>query len=136
LNGDLPSKPPIERPMLSKGVADESKGIYAAMERLAFSEALNRIWICVGRLNQHVDKEAPWTLAKTQPAKLKFLLFDLVWSLRIIAGWIYPFMPQTAAKMQMQLGVRKFPAPLTADEVLTGQVQTKIQKAPPLFPRK
>jgi methionyl-tRNA synthetase len=136
LHGELPHKPPIERPMLSKGVADESKGIYDAMERLAFADALNRIWACVGRLNQHIDKEAPWKMDKTEPEKLKFLLFDLVWSLRMIAGWIYPFMPRTAAHMQMQLGVRQFPAPLTAEDVLSGQVQTKIQKAPPLFPRK
>jgi methionyl-tRNA synthetase len=136
LQGELPKKPPIERPMMTKSVADESKAICNAMERLAFSEALNRIWLCIGRLNQHVDKEAPWKMEKAQSEKLKFLLFDLVWSLRMIAGWIYPFMPQTAARMQMQLGVRQFPAPLTADEVLSGQVQTKIQKAPPLFPRK
>jgi methionyl-tRNA synthetase len=136
LHGELPRKPPIERPMLSKAVADESKGIYEAMERLAFGDALNRIWACVGRLNAHVDKEAPWKMGKSDSNKLKFLLFDLVWSLRIIAGWIYPFMPQTAANMQMQLGVRQFPSPLTAEEVLSGEVKTKIQKAPPLFPRK
>lgn len=135
LKGELPTKPTLDGPMLSKEIADQSKAIYDAMERLAFSEALGLIWACVGRLNKHINDEQPWKKFVTEPDKVKTLLFDLVSCLRIIAGWIEPFMPQIATKMQMELGVRKFPAALTADEVLTGQVQTKIQKAPPLFPR-
>ncbi len=136
LSGELPRRPPLERPLKTKEVADRSPAIYESMERLAFSEALGIIWGVVGELNRTVDQEAPWKLAKSDPEKLKFLLFDLVWSLRIIAGWIAPFMPQTAAKIQAQLGVRQFPVPLTAEEVLRGSQEHRIQKAPPLFPRK
>jgi len=136
LQGEMPRRPPLERPFISKEVAAESSGIYEAIGRLALQDALNRIWAVVGRLNRHVDLEAPWKRAKTEPERVKFLLFDLVWSLRIVAGWLGPFMPQTSARMQAQLGVRQFPSPLTAEEVLTGVAQTKIQKAPPLFPRK
>ena len=38
---------------------------------------------------------------------------------------------------EAQVGVRQFPAPLTAEEVLAGGPSgARIQKAPPLFPRK
>ncbi|MBI4386308.1 MAG: class I tRNA ligase family protein, partial [Elusimicrobia bacterium] len=136
LGGELPRRPPLERPFNSKGVADESTAIYAAMESLAFQEALNRIWAVIGRLNRLIDKEAPWKMAEKEPEKLRFLLFDLVWSLRIIAGWIAPFMPQTSAKMQALLGVRRPVAAMTPQEVLEGASDAKILKGPPLFPRK
>jgi len=136
LKGELPKKPRMEQAMLSKDIADQSRAIYDAMESLAFSDALGRIWACIGRLNKHVNDEQPWKRFATEPERVKFLLFDLVSSLRIIASWIEPFMPQTAAKMQMELGVRRISHPLTADEVLSGEMQRKIQKAPPLFPRK
>ncbi|MEK7657554.1 MAG: methionine--tRNA ligase [Elusimicrobiota bacterium] len=135
LAGALPARPLVDRP-LAKDVLAQAPKIEEAMERLAFQEALNLIWGEVGRLNRHVDKEAPWKLAKTDPEALKFLLFDLVWCLRMIAGWIYPFMPSTSAKMQAALGVRQFPAPLTPEEVLGGPSGEKIAKSPPLFPRK
>lgn len=134
LGGELPRKPPLERPFMCKEVANEAQAIYDSMEKLAFSDALNRIWSCIGKLNRHVDQSAPWQLVKTEPEKVKLLLFDLVWSLRIIAGWLAPFMPETATKMQTQLGVRRLA--MTAEEVLTGPTDSKVHKAPPLFPRK
>ncbi|MBI4425360.1 MAG: methionine--tRNA ligase [Elusimicrobia bacterium] len=136
LAGELPAKPPAERPVKSREASAAGEEISAAMERLAFHDALNRIWAVIGGLNKHIDDEKPWVLSKTDPERLKTVLFDVVWSLRLVAGWLSPFMPQIAAKIQMQLGVRKFPAPLTAEEVLEGPSGARIQKGPPLFPRK
>ena len=104
---------------------------------MAFQDALNLIWQGVRRLNEHVDKNKPWKMAKEEDIEpLKTLLFDLVTSLRMIAGWLTPFMPQTAAKIQSQLGVRKFPSAVTAEEILSGPTGEKISKGPALFPRK
>jgi methionyl-tRNA synthetase len=71
-------------------------------------------------------------------AQCELVLFDLVWSLRLVGGWIDPFMPNTAAKIQMQLGVRRYPEALTADDVLAGinEHPGQIHKGPVLFPRK
>jgi methionyl-tRNA synthetase len=88
------------------------------MDALAFHDALAKIWSAVGSLNQYVNAESPWKWAPQELDRAKALLFDLVSSLRLIAGWITPFMPQTAAKLQSQLG------------------GTRIQKGPALFPRK
>ena len=136
IQGNLPKRPALEEDFKTSQIAKRSPEIAAAMERLAFSEALEIIWSCVRLLNEHVNATAPWKLFKTDPDKVKPILFDLVWSLRIIAGWIEPFMPRTAAAMQAQLGVRQFPMPLTPEEVLHGPNGDRIQKGPPLFPPK
>lgn len=137
LQGRLPQKPKLDESFQAATIAKQTQDIAACMERLAFSDALGKIWACVSQLNQHVNATAPWKLVKTDPDKVRLILFDLVWSLRIITGWLEPFMPQTAAKIQAQLGVRQFPIPLTPEEVLAGTpMGDKIHKAPPLFPRK
>ncbi|MBI5596814.1 MAG: methionine--tRNA ligase [Elusimicrobia bacterium] len=132
LNGDLPGKPDLAKSPITKAALDAAPAIAEAMDRLAFQDALNRIWAVVGGLNLAVDQRKPWVLAKTDMDALRTFLFDLVGALRVVAGWTTPFMPQTAAKIQMALGVRLAKGPLTAAEVLDG----RIQKSPPLFPRK
>ncbi|OGR86665.1 MAG: methionine--tRNA ligase [Elusimicrobia bacterium RIFCSPHIGHO2_02_FULL_57_9] len=138
LNGVLPKRPDPEKDFYPQKIAQKTASIAAAMERLDFSGALTRIWAVISELNQRVNKEEPWKVAKTDPEKVKIILFDLVWSLRIVTGWLEPFMPQTAAKIQSQLGVRQFPEPLSAEQVLAGVRSGigKIHKGPPLFPRK
>lgn len=135
LGGVLPQRPPLDRPFLSKEVATETSAIAESMEKIAFQDALNRIWAVISRLNKTVDSEKPWEMAEKDPEKLKFFLFDMVWSLRIIAGWIEPFMPHKSAQMQSMLGVRRADPNFSAEEVLSG-TNEKIQKGPPLFPRK
>lgn len=133
LDGELPAKPPLTRPFLSAEIAKESTPIAEAIERLAFHEALNRIWGVLRRLNRDVDQKKPWEKAKSDLDDVRLLLFDWVWCLRIVAGWLYPFMPRTAAAMQARLGVRN-PDP---GKPFPGKERfARIEKGPPLFPRK
>ena len=132
LEGALPGKPDLAKSPITKAALDAAPAIAESMDRMAFQDALNRIWAVVGELNLAVDQRKPWVMAKTDMEALRVFLFDLVGALRVIAGWTAPFMPQTAAKIQMALGVRLAKGPLTAAEVLDG----RIQKSPPLFPRK
>ncbi|MBI5625089.1 MAG: methionine--tRNA ligase [Elusimicrobia bacterium] len=127
LDGQLPRGTDLSKAPQASRLSSEAGAFGAAMRKLAFSDALAIAWAGVGRLNGHVNATAPWALAKTDMDKTREILCDLVISLRIIAGWIEPFMPQTAAKMQSQLGVRRFP---------DGPPAEKISKGPPLFPRK
>lgn len=137
LGGELPPKPPPKLPFLNAETVKKNVPIAQDMEALRFQDALNKIWEVIRMLNRQVDKEAPWAKASSDPEGVKSLLFDLVWCLRTVAGWLAPFMPQTAAKIQSQLGVRQFPSPWTAEEVMSGAPSgTRIQKGPPLFPRK
>jgi|CXWL01.1.fsa_nt_gi methionyl-tRNA synthetase len=138
MGGKLPTKPPLAGDFYTTTVAKRTADISAKMEELDFHGALDVIWEVIRSLNARVNEKAPWKLAKDDLAQCELVLFDMVWSLRLVAGWIEPFMPQTAAKIHMQLGVRLFPDALTADDVLAG-VKARpglIQKGPVLFPRK
>ena len=128
LGGATPGRADEDKPSLAKEFAAKGPDIEARMEALDFCGALGLIWEGVGRLNSYVNEKTPWKLVKTDKEATKQVLHDLVRCLRIVAGWIEPFMPQTAAKMHSQLGVRR------ADDGAEGA--GRIQKAPPLFPRK
>jgi methionyl-tRNA synthetase len=138
LAGELPKRASEDTPCLAQEFSAQGPDIAARMEALDFSGALGVIWACIGRLNATINDKAPWKLVKTDPEATKTLLFDLVRCLRIVTGWVEPFMPQTAAKIHTQLGVRQVPLPLSPEQVLNGEAPTpnRIQKAPPLFPRK
>ncbi|OIO06400.1 MAG: methionine--tRNA ligase [Elusimicrobia bacterium CG1_02_63_36] len=120
LDGVLPENPPAEKLETTPRVETAGPAVDAAIEAVDLQEALNRIWAEVGRLNRLVNEKEPWKLAKTDPEAVKWLLCDLVFSLRLIGGWISPFMPEISSKILAALG---------ADG-------GKIEKAPPLFPRK
>ncbi|HXT01475.1 MAG TPA: hypothetical protein VN915_12415, partial [Elusimicrobiota bacterium] len=136
--GRLPTRPPLAGEFYTTAVAKRTEEIGTKMEALDFHGALDVIWEVIRALNSRVNEKAPWKLAKTDMKECELVLFDLVWSLRLVAGWLEPFMPRKAAEMQMQLGVRAFSDALTADDVLAGVNQRPgtIQKGPILFPRK
>ena len=123
LEGNLPGKP--ENGALFGEISARTGEFDEKMRQLHFGEALDIIWHAVSALNKKIDTEKPWEMAKKNPQALKPLLNDLVWCLRLIGGWIYPFMPDTSAKMQMQLAVGK-----------AGLSGAEPQKVPVLFPRK
>ena len=96
--------------------------INRSIEDLQFSDALETIWNAISTLNKIVAEKKPWEMAKKAPEALPGFLNEMVWCLRLIAGWIEPFMPATSASMKVHLGAKK--------AVSEGE---KIQ---PLFPRK
>jgi len=122
LDHRLPHKP--EGSAAFRELSSRTHGIHASIEALQFSEALEGIWQGVRELNRLVDERKPWAMAKKDPEALRLFMHEMVWCLRLIAGWLDPFMPDTASKMHLQLGVGK-----TASGV-------EPQKLPPLFPRK
>jgi methionyl-tRNA synthetase len=136
--GKLPAKPPLDGDFHTTAVAKRSAEIALKMEALDFHGALDVIWEVIRGLNSRVNEKAPWKLAKTDRTQCELVLFDLVWSLRIVSGWLEPFMPRKSAEMQMQLGVRRIPDALTVEDVLAGVNERlgQIQKGPVLFPRK
>lgn len=111
-----------------------------AMEGLAFHKALMAIWEFINHVNKYIDLTAPWELAKrkSQDKELKTVLYNIVESLRIIAGVIYPIMPQTSLLMKEHLGMSSPQALQKLDELnLWGKIQpgTELPKTITLFPR-
>jgi len=75
------------------------------MDRQVFHEALEEIWKVVRAGDGYIDRQAPWALKKTDPARMPDVLRVLVDTLRPIATVLQPFMPASMAKLLDQLGV-------------------------------
>jgi methionyl-tRNA synthetase len=76
-----------------------------AMDQQAFHKALDAIWAAIGEANRYVDAEAPWTLKKTDPARMATVLYVLAEVVRCAAILVQPFMPEAGAKLLDQLAV-------------------------------
>ena len=76
------------------------------MEKYAFQNALNEIFKVISRANKYIDENAPWVLAKdeAQKPRLAIVLYNLLETVRICAGLLQPFMPDTAAEIGKRLG--------------------------------
>ncbi|MBF0334633.1 MAG: methionine--tRNA ligase [Alphaproteobacteria bacterium] len=77
----------------------------SAMDRQAFNEALEAVWVVVRAANAYVDHMAPWALKKTDPERMGTVLYVLAETIRHIAVLMQPFVPHSAAKMLDQLEV-------------------------------
>lgn len=72
-----------------------------AIELCRFDRALDEVWEQVRGLNQYIDEEKPWELAKAKDEEhLRDVLAYQCSSLLEIADLLEPFMPETAAKIQ------------------------------------
>jgi methionyl-tRNA synthetase len=93
----------------------------AAMARFSPADALAAIWDLVGAANKYVGDVEPWVLAKarksggaagaTAEARLATALYNLAETLRLVAHYLIPFLPETAAAMATQLNI-----PLSTDQ--------------------
>ncbi len=77
------------------------------MESLGFHKALMAIWELIGKLNKYIDTTSPWVLAKSDRDRLATVIYHLIEPLRIVAGLIWPFMPETAETLQEMLGMKR-----------------------------
>jgi methionyl-tRNA synthetase len=88
------------------------------MDRQIFHEALEDVWKVVRSANAYIDRQAPWALSRTDPARMGAVLRVLVDTLRVVATVLQPFMPGSMERMLDQLGVpggeRSFAAPAGA----------------------
>lgn len=108
----------------------------ASMDEQMFHEALEAIWAVVRAANGYVDRQAPWALRKTDPARMATVLYCLGEVIRHLALILQPFMPDSTARMLDQLaipaGERTF-AFLGAAHALTPG--TALPKPQGVFPR-
>ncbi len=72
-----------------------------ALEQCHFDRALDEVWEQVRGLNQYIDEEKPWFIAKSGDADhLREILAYCASCLLQIADMLVPFLPDTAAKIQ------------------------------------
>ncbi len=106
------------------------------MEKYAFQNALSEVFKVISRANKYIDENAPWVLAKDEAnhPRLAKVLYNLLETVRICAGLLSPFMPETACEISKRLGG----APMDWDsleEYGVLDVQAATVNGPALFPR-
>jgi methionyl-tRNA synthetase len=72
---------------------------------LEFSIGIEAWMSAIFACNQYVDEQAPWTLRKTDPARMRIVLLTLFCALRDLAVAIRPVVPASADLLLDQLGI-------------------------------
>ena len=99
----------------------------------AFDAALETIWEFVRRINRYVQQTQVWTLAKpeTKP-RMGTILYNSLEALRFISVLISPFVPDTAEKIQKQIGLTEFDTVAAWGRLPVGLT---VSRGEPIFPR-
>ncbi len=78
------------------GMIDKARDAMATQQ---LHQVLNAVWTVVAEANRYFAGEAPWALAKTDPAKQATVLYVTAEVLRQIAILAQPFVPTSAEKL-------------------------------------
>lgn len=108
------------------------------MTKLNFHKTLIVIWELIGKVNRYIVTMAPWVLAKSDRERLSTVIFHIAETLKIISVLIWPFMPESAEKIQDQLGLLKKGENFKFEDLRVWGKERPIKtmtKAPVLFPR-
>ena len=114
-------------------------GLYEEqMEKYAFQQALQEVFKVLSRANKYIDETAPWVLAKDpeKKARLASVLYNLLETERICVTLLKPFIPDSAEKFRVMLGVAE--DRFCWDDALRWGVLpagTKVSKGENVFPR-
>ncbi len=107
LGGVLPE--PGEFTANDKEMLAEADAMLAASRTAMASQQihqwLNVIWSVVAEADRYFAGEAPWALAKTDPARQKTVLYVATEVVRQIAILTQPVMPEASAKLLDSLGI-------------------------------
>ena len=107
LDGVLPE--PGEFSANDKAMLAQADGMLAlartAMATQQIHQALNAVWAVVAEANRYFAGEAPWALAKTDPARQRTVLYVTAEVVRQVAILAQPVMPDSSAKMLDSLGI-------------------------------
>jgi len=109
------------------------------MNGMRLADALALIFDYTGALNKYIDVTAPWALAKDEANKprLATVIYNLLEGLRIVGMALKCFLPETAEKMRIQLGVAE--EDFTWESITGAYGVTKagtvLNKGAALFPR-
>src|SRR5262244_604498 len=107
-----------------------------AMQTQQLHQVLNAVWSVVAEANRYFAGEAPWALAKTDPARQGTVLYVTAEVIRQVAILAQPFMPRSAAKLLDLLATpadeRDFQAVGGARRIAGG---TPLPAPSPVFPR-
>ena len=70
-----------------------------AMAEQAVHKALEAVFAVVARADRYIDAQAPWTLRKTDPERMRAVLYTMAETVRRVAILTQPFMPDASARL-------------------------------------
>jgi methionyl-tRNA synthetase len=131
LDGVLPN--PGEREddaeLLSAVEVAVTSEITRAFEEFGFSQGIEAWLRQVFACNQYIDKQAPWTLRKTDPARMAEVLGTLVAAIRALAQAIAPIIPASADKLLTLIDAGKGGAPIAQPTPLFPRLELEDEEA-------
>jgi methionyl-tRNA synthetase len=136
LGGVLPE--PGEFTDNDKDILAEADAMLAAsrtaMATQQIHQWLNAVWSVVAEANRYFAGEAPWALAKTDPARQKTVLYVTAEVVRQVAILTQPVMPDASSKLLDSLGVPQDARDFAA---LGTRIKAGVTLPPPVgvFPR-
>lgn len=122
-------------PVLAEDFDGLLEEVSALLDKAEVTQALERIWQRVRRLNRYVEETQPWVLAKdeAQADRLRTVLRSLAEGLRVVTVLLVPYIPESTEKLLAALGT-----PETAlDGARFGAHPggQPVEKVAPLFPK-
>ena len=114
------------------------------MDKLAFHQALEKLWEAIRATNKYLDTSAPWTLAKDEKnkEKLNLVLAYTLEGLRVSSILVSCVMPHAAAEALSSLGIKDFSCGTQKEQGLQelcawwkDRKELSVTKIPPLFPK-
>jgi methionyl-tRNA synthetase len=123
-----------------KAILSQADGMIAlartAMASQQIHQALNAVWAVVAEANRYFAGEAPWALAKTDPARQRTVLYVTAEVVRQIAILAQPAVPHASATLLDILGIPSDPGSRNFAALSTRIKPGTVLPAPaPVFPR-
>ena len=107
----------ISNPGVNEPVDDDLKAVALAMhekvdakmEKLRVADAITEVFTLLRRCNKYIDETEPWKLAKdeTKQDRLATVLYTLREGIRMAAGALAAYLPDTSAKILDMLGTQE-----------------------------
>jgi methionyl-tRNA synthetase len=139
--GKVPARPAPsgEEQVLIETAEKTCREVDVCFGEMSLHKALISIWELINAANKYIVSQEPWVLAKdpANKSRLEAIMYHLLESLRVIAILIVPFMPGTAKKIMVQIGIPDEES-LNFSHIKTwGGLEPggALQKADALFPR-
>jgi methionyl-tRNA synthetase len=123
-------------PEVTKDFDDLPGEVAALLDRAELTQALERIWLRIRRLNRYVEERAPWVQAKdeAQAADLDLTLATLAEGLRAITVLLHPYLPASTTTLLGALGQER--TDYDATRLGEGTAGAQVSALAPLFPKK
>lgn len=95
----------VDRELLDKAGQAMLLAVRNEMDKLQFSRALEEIVHVATAANIYIDEQAPWTLKKTDLARMNTVLYVLAEVIRNLGLILQPVVPAAASRLLDQVGV-------------------------------